>query len=189
MSVTGPSWPSCFIPGSSSEEVKITDMTMYKKKKTFFLYSFHNKYVKKIYFQHKSNCLWKSFPSQNVWFGQIFLGPEGDENLIIHLLWTCRKSKFYQAVSPMKPWSNSWSVCIPGTCVPHMYLSSVLTLVMLNKDATPTSNFQPIRLLDPGCWYKLTYFVTNSVGPDQLASGVDPDQLASEEANWSGSTQ
>ena len=28
-----------------------------------------------------------------------------------------------------------------------------LTLVMLkNQDATPTSNFQPIRLLDPGFW-------------------------------------
>ena len=26
----------------------------------------------------------------------------------------------------------------------------VLTLVMLNKDVTPTSNFQPMRLLDPG---------------------------------------
>ena len=36
--------------------------------------------------------------------------------------------------------------------------------------------------------------MTNSVDPDQLASeeanwsSVDPDQLASEEANWSGST-
>ena len=26
-----------------------------------------------------------------------------------------------------------------------------LTLVMLNKDAMPTSDFQPIRLLDPDC--------------------------------------
>ena len=24
-------------------------------------------------------------------------------------------------------------------------------------DATPTSNFQPVRLLDPGCQYKFTY--------------------------------
>ena len=45
-----------------------------------------------------------------------------------------------------------------------------LTLVMLNKDATPISNFQPIRLLDSGCWYKLTYLMPNSVDPDQLAS-------------------
>ena len=27
----------------------------------------------------------------------------------------------------------------------------------INEDATPTSNFQPIRLLDPGCWYKFIY--------------------------------
>ena len=54
-----------------------------------------------------------------------------------------------------------------------------LTLVMLNKftctvDATPTSYFQPIRLLDPDCCYKFTYLMANS---------ADPDQLASEEAN------
>ena len=30
-------------------------------------------------------------------------------------------------------------------------VGGILTLVMLNKDATSTSNFQPIRLLDPGC--------------------------------------
>ena len=41
------------------------------------------------------------------------------------------------------------------------------------------SNFQPIRLLYPGCWYKFTYLMANS---------VDPDQLASSENNWSGST-
>ena len=40
-------------------------------------------------------------------------------------------------------------------------------------------NFQPIRLLDPAYWYKFTYLITNS---------ADPDQLASSEANWSGST-
>ena len=43
----------------------------------------------------------------------------------------------------------------------------------------PTSNFQPIRLLDPDHCYKFTYLMANS---------ADPDQLASEEANWSGST-
>ena len=43
----------------------------------------------------------------------------------------------------------------------------------------PISNFQPIRLIDLGCLYKFTYFVTNS---------ANPDQLASEEANWSRST-
>ena len=48
-----------------------------------------------------------------------------------------------------------------------------------NLDAMHTSNFQPIRLLDPDCWYKFTYLMANS---------ADPDQLASSEANWSGST-
>ena len=43
----------------------------------------------------------------------------------------------------------------------------------------PPSNFQPIRLLNSDCWYKFTYWMTNS---------ADPDQLPSEEANWSGST-
>ena len=47
------------------------------------------------------------------------------------------------------------------------------------EDATPISYFQPIRLLDPGCFYKFTYLMANS---------ADPDHLASEEANWSGST-
>ena len=42
----------------------------------------------------------------------------------------------------------------------------------------PISNFQPIRLLDLGFWYKFT-LMTNS---------ADPDQLASSEANWSGPT-
>ena len=32
----------------------------------------------------------------------------------------------------------------------------------------PTSNFQPIRLTDPGCWYKITYLMANSEDPDQL---------------------
>ena len=41
---------------------------------------------------------------------------------------------------------------------------------MLNKDAMPTSNFQPIRLLDPGCGYKFTYLMKNSADLDQLAS-------------------
>ena len=43
----------------------------------------------------------------------------------------------------------------------------------INYDVTPLSNFQPIRLLNPGCWYKFTYLITNSVDPDQLASDLD----------------
>ena len=39
----------------------------------------------------------------------------------------------------------------------------------------PISNCQPSRLLDPGCWYEFTYWMTNS---------ADPDHLSSEEANW-----
>ena len=42
----------------------------------------------------------------------------------------------------------------------------------------PTSNFQPLRLLDPDFGYKFAYLMANSADPDQLAS----------EANWSGST-
>ena len=34
----------------------------------------------------------------------------------------------------------------------------------------PISNFQPVRLLDLSCLYRLTYFMTNSTDPDQLAS-------------------
>ena len=32
----------------------------------------------------------------------------------------------------------------------------------------PTSNFQPVRLLDPDCCYKFTYLMANSADPDQL---------------------
>ena len=37
----------------------------------------------------------------------------------------------------------------------------------------PISNFQPIRLLDPGCWYKFSYLLTNNADPNQLASSTD----------------
>ena len=47
------------------------------------------------------------------------------------------------------------------------------------KMLCPLLIFSQIRLLDPSCWYKFTYLMTNS---------TDPDQLASKEANWSGST-
>ena len=39
--------------------------------------------------------------------------------------------------------------------------------------------FQLIRLFDPDCCYEFTFLMANS---------ADPDQLASEEANWSWST-
>ena len=42
-----------------------------------------------------------------------------------------------------------------------------------------THSFQPIKILDPEYWYKFTSLMTNS---------ADSDQLASEEACWSGST-
>ena len=41
---------------------------------------------------------------------------------------------------------NSDSVCCPATAFFFFFNPC--------HDATPTSNFQPIRLLDPGCWYK-----------------------------------
>ena len=40
------------------------------------------------------------------------------------------------------------SIWHPG----DVYKQFWLVFVMLNKDATPTSNFQPIRLLDLGFW-------------------------------------
>ena len=60
-------------------------------------------------------------------------------------------------------------------------MESVHNLISLNSVSlvTPTFNFQSIRIHDPGCWYKFTNLMTNSADPDQLASG---------EANWSGST-
>ena len=39
----------------------------------------------------------------------------------------------------------------------------------------PTSSFQPIRLLDPGCWYKFTHLITKCVDPDQSASSEPTD--------------
>ena len=51
-----------------------------------------------------------------------------------------------------------------------------LTLFMLiNYDAIPTSNFQPIRLLDLHCCYKFSYLMANRADPDQLASANDLD--------------
>ena len=35
--------------------------------------------------------------------------------------------------------------------------SAFIPLNPRHADAMTTSNFQPIRLLDPGCWYKFTY--------------------------------
>ena len=47
----------------------------------------------------------------------------------------------------------------------------------LNPDnATPTSNIQPIRWLDPGCQYNFTHLMTYPADPDELASS---NQLAS----------
>ena len=39
----------------------------------------------------------------------------------------------------------------------------------------PTSSFQPIRLLGPGCKYKFTHLITKSVDPDQSASSEPTD--------------
>ena len=48
-----------------------------------------------------------------------------------------------------------------------------LTLVMLNKlRCHLTSNFQPIRLLDPGFLIEIHIVKTNSADPDQLASSL-----------------
>ena len=44
----------------------------------------------------------------------------------------------------------------------------------MGEDASPNSNFPPIRLLDPGkCWYKFIYLMTNSADPDPKPSDMD----------------
>ena len=90
-----------------------------------------------------------------------------------------------------------------------------LTLVMLNKLSCHIHfQIQPVRLLDPSCWYKFTYLMINSAEQAQQAHSIKMtsyqrrshhvastlirrhfnvvcllgDQLASEETNWSGST-
>ena len=63
----------------------------------------------------------------------------------------------------------------PPLPLPLLYLFP-LTPAMLNK---LRCNCWPTRLSDPGCWYKFTYWIPNS---------LDPDQLASSEANLFGST-
>ena len=50
------------------------------------------------------------------------------------------------------------------------FLKVYLHVFTLNLDATPTSNFQPIRFFDPDFLYKFTYLMTISAKPDQLAS-------------------
>ena len=37
----------------------------------------------------------------------------------------------------------------------------------------PTSNFQPIRLLDPDCCYRFAYLMANSADPDQKPTDLD----------------
>ena len=62
----------------------------------------------------------------------------------------------------------------------YQVYSVTLTLdIWINIDVVPTSNFHPIRILVPGCWHEFKYWLDNS---------EDQDQLASSEANWSGST-
>ena len=53
-----------------------------------------------------------------------------------------------------------------------------------------TSNFQSIRLLDPGCGYKVTCLMTNSADPDQLASSESEPSVLNGVilSNWRFST-
>ena len=61
-----------------------------------------------------------------------------------------------------------------------MVPDKLLTLVLLNKLRCHTHFWcSAFRLLDLDCLYKFSYWMANS---------ADPDQLASSEANWSGST-
>ena len=40
----------------------------------------------------------------------------------------------------------------------------------MNNDATPTSNYQQIKFLDPDCCYKFTYGLANCADSVQMAS-------------------
>ena len=54
----------------------------------------------------------------------------------------------------------------------NKYYSSLSYWII--KGATPTCYFhQSIRLIDTGCWYKFTYFMSNSANLDQLASSTN----------------
>ena len=52
-------------------------------------------------------------------------------------------------------------------------LPLIPSLTIAPLDKLRCSNFQPVRFLDPDCWYKFTYLLTNSAEPDQLASDLD----------------
>ena len=57
----------------------------------------------------------------------------------------------------------------------HKYIYTkylvAFSLIMLNKLRCHNHFYcQPMRLLNPDSWYKFTYWITNSVDPDQLAS-------------------
>ena len=63
-------------------------------------------------------------------------------------------------------WRSSWVTNMNYLLLCKFSLSCTfkkgsLTLVRLNKlTSMPTSNFQPIRLLEQVCWYKFTYLMT-----------------------------
>ena len=48
----------------------------------------------------------------------------------------------------------------------------MFTLVMLNKDATPISNCQPVRLPKTDCGYKFHILMKNCADPNHLASSL-----------------
>ena len=52
----------------------------------------------------------------------------------------------------------------------------------------PISNFQPIKLFDPGCWYKFTYRITNCADSGQwlLQKPTDLDQHCLQRQGISG---
>ena len=105
------------------------------------------------------------------------IGPEAPEEKLFEIL---NIFPIHTVLALREVWESETQKNCPGTSkiqCQEVWDSQVLTLVMLNK-FTPSSNFQPIRLLYLDCCYKLTYLMANN---------VDPDQMASSEANWSGS--
>ena len=104
------------------------------------------------------------------------------------LVWVMRKGVYREGQGqPARPpgWSDPLLYAVlyieSLDTAKYSILKSItlLTLVILNNLRCHTHfKFSAIRFLDPNCWYKFT---------NSMSITLDPDQLASSEAKWSGS--
>ena len=116
--------------------------------------------------QHCSPCstlftlsIWTNRPKQAVW-------------IRCHRTWSLPFIQQYIDSLPRSPiYFSNFRRSLESGLLWIFRVNSRVTLATLTARATS----QLIRLLYQGCTYKFTYLMTNS---------ADPDQLASEEANW-----